>query len=400
MKRIMIIAGEPSGDLHGGCLVTELKRMRPDLEIYGIGGDRMQAAGMELVYHISDFSFMGFAEVLGHLPFIRQAMKRLERLLAERRPEAVVLIDYPGFNLRFGAKAKRAGVKIIYFISPQVWAWGRGRVRRIRRLVDRMLCILPFEEQFYRRLGVPAVYVGNPLLDEARPKLSREAFCRQQGLSVSQPLVGLLPGSRRQEVEKILPVMLGACQLLSEKQPSIQFALNLAPGFPPEPAVELIKRSGLKVALSTGQSYELMAHSDLVLVASGTATLECGIIGTPMIIVYKTSWLSYFLGRMLVRVSYIGLVNLVAGKKVAPEFIQHEARPGAIFLMAQMLLAEGRPRQAVREELARIPGLLGEPGAARRAADEVLDMLRSEKPLPDDQHFIRDPHKGDSKPSD
>lgn len=371
----MIIAGEPSGDLHGGKLVAELRRLEPGLEIFGVGGDRMQAAGMELAYHIRDFSFMGFAEVLGHLPFIRQAMKRLELLLDERRPEAVVLIDYPGFNLRFGAKVKRAGIKVAYYVSPQVWAWGRGRVRRIRRLVDRMLCILPFEESFYRKLGVPAVYVGNPLLDEARPKLSKDAFRRQIGLSTSQPLVGLLPGSRRQEVEMILPAMLGACRLLSEKQPSVQFALNLAPGFPPEAVAAAIKRAGLNVAMSTGQSYELMAHSNLILVASGTATLECGIIGTPMIIIYKTSWASYLLGRMLVRVPYIGLVNLVAGKKVAPEFIQHEARPGAIFLMAQMLLAEGRPRQAVRDELSKIGGLLGEPGAARRAAEQIASLL-------------------------
>ncbi len=374
---IMVIAGEPSGDLHGGRLVAELRRMRPGLAIYGIGGDRMQAAGMELIYHIRDFSFMGFIEVLGHLPFIRQAMKRMEHLLAARRPDVVVLIDYPGFNLRFGARAKRAGVKVAYYISPQVWAWGQGRVRRIRRIVDRMLCILPFEQDFYRARGVPALYVGNPLLDEARPRLTKDAFCRQLGLSASQPLVGLLPGSRKQEVEKILPAMLGACRLMGEKQPSVQFALNLASGFAPEAVEAMIKRAGLKIALAKGQSYELMAHSDLVLAASGTATLECGIIGTPLIIVYKTSWLSYLLGRWLVKVPYIGLVNLVAGKKVAPEFIQHEARPGAIFLMAQMLLAEGRPRQAVREELARIPGLLGQPGAASRAAGEIIGLIDS-----------------------
>lgn len=375
MTRVMIVAGEPSGDLHGGRLVAELRKLRPDLEVFGVGGDRMEGAGMELVYHVRDFSFMGFWEVAGHLPFVRRAMMRLEGLLSERKPDAVVLIDYPGFNLRFGAKAKRAGVKVAYFISPQVWAWGKGRVRKIRRIVDRMLCILPFEENFYRRLGVPAVYVGNPLLDEARPRLSKETFCRQQGLSASQALVGLLPGSRRQEIENILPAMLGACRMLSEKQPSAQFALNLAPGSSEETVAAMARDSGVKLAVTAGQSYELMAHSDLVLAASGTATLECGIIGTPMIIVYRTSLISYLLGRMLIKVPYIGLVNLVAGKKVAPEFIQHEARPGAIFLMAQMLLAEGRPRQAVREELARIPGLLGEPGAAARAAREIVSLL-------------------------
>ncbi len=375
MASILIIAGEPSGDLHGGQLVAELKKLRPDLEVFGVGGDRMRKAGMELAYHVRDFSFMGFWEVLGHLPFVRQAMMRLERLLAERRPEAVVLIDYPGFNLRFGAKAKRAGAKVAYFISPQVWAWGGGRVRKIRRMVDRMLCILPFEEKFYRDRGVPAVYIGNPLLDAAAPSKTKERFCRGQGLSASQALVGLLPGSRKQEIERILPVMLGACHLLEQKQPSIQFVLNLAPGSSRETVAAMADAFGLDVRITEGEGYDLMAHSDLVLVASGTATLECGIIGTPMIVIYRTSWVSYLLGRMLVKVPYIGLVNLVAGRKVAPEFIQHEARPGAVFLMAQMLLAEGRPRQVVKEELAKIRGLLGEPGAARRAAGEILDLL-------------------------
>lgn len=372
---IMIIAGEPSGDLHGGQLVAELRKLRPDLEIFGVGGDRMREAGMELAYHVGDFSVMGFTEVLGHLPFIRQAMRRLAGMLRERRPDIVVLIDYPGFNLRFGAKARKAGAKVAYFISPQVWAWGRGRVRKIRRMVDKMLCILPFEEAFYKASGVPAVYVGNPLLDEAGPKISKEAFCRKHGLSSAQPLVGLLPGSRAQEIGRILPVMLGACRLLGQNQPSLQFVLGLAPGASRETAEGVVRGFGLRVPAAEGQSRDLMAHSDLVLAASGTATLECGIIGTPMIIIYKTSWISYLLGRMLVKVPYIGLVNLVAGKKLAPEFIQHEARPGAIFLMAQMLLAEGRPRQSVKDELAKIPGLLGEPGAARRAAGEILGLL-------------------------
>jgi lipid-A-disaccharide synthase len=379
MSKLMIIAGEPSGDLHGGQLVAELRRLRPDLEIFGVGGDRMQAAGMELIYHIRDFSFMGFWEVLGHLPFVRRAMLRLKGLLTERKPEAVVLIDYPGFNLRFARIARRAGAKVAYFISPQVWAWGGGRVRRIRKLVDRMLCILPFEEEYYRRLGVPAVYVGNPLLDLARPDLSREAFCCQHGLRADRPLVGLLPGSRKQEVERILPVMLKAGELLKEARASLQFAVGLAPSVEEKMVRRLMQKCSLEPVLISNQSYDLMAHSQLILTASGTATLECGIIGTPLIIIYKTSWASYLLGRMLVKVPYIGLVNLVAGRKVVPEFIQHEARPGAVFLMAQMLLAEGRPRQAVKHELSRIPAVLGQPGASARAAGEIIKLMVDEK---------------------
>jgi len=371
----MIIAGETSGDLHGGQLVKELKALDPGLEIFGIGGDRMQAGGMELLYHVRELSFMGLVEVLGHLPFIRSVMKRLEGELYARKPDAVVLIDYPGFNLRFARKAKKAGVPVVYFISPKVWAWGRGRVRQIRKFVDKMLCILPFEEEFYRGRGVNARDVGNPLMDEVKAGRSREQFCKNNGIHPKRHLVGLLPGSRKQEIELILPVMLQTAQLLQEKDHALQFALGLAPGADRARIEDMIAAAGLKVALVEGPVYDLMSHSRLLLVASGTATLEAGISGTPMIIIYKTAALTYFIGRRLIKVPDIGLVNLVAGKRVVPEFLQGEARPGAIFLMAQVLLAEGRPRQAVMAELAKIRDILGEPGAAKRAAGEILDTL-------------------------
>ncbi|MRR09772.1 lipid-A-disaccharide synthase, partial [bacterium] len=229
MGRIMIIAGETSGDLHGGLLVAELKALRPDLEVYGIGGDRMRAAGMELLYHIREFSFMGVAEVLLHLPFILSALRALTALLETRRPDLVVLIDYPGFNLRFARRAKSAGVPVIYYVPPQVWAWGRGRVRQLRRLVRKLLVILPFEEEFYRRCRVPASYVGSPLLDAAKPAQDRASFLARHGLEPGRHVVALLPGSRAQEIERILPVMLDACALLREQDPSLQFALALAP---------------------------------------------------------------------------------------------------------------------------------------------------------------------------
>jgi lipid-A-disaccharide synthase len=371
----MIIAGETSGDLHGGQLVKELKALDPGLEIFGIGGDRMQAGGMELLYHVRELSFMGLVEVIGHLPFIRSVAKKLEAELHARKPEVVVLIDYPGFNLRFAKKAKQAGIPVVYFISPKVWAWGRGRVRRIRRLVDRMLCILPFEEEFYRGRRVNAHYVGNPLMDEVKTGQSRGQFFKSVGLSQKRHLIGLLPGSRKQEIDLILPVMLQTARMLKEKDPGLQFALSLARDVDRQWVQNLVDASGLEVPLVEGPAYDLMSHSRLLLVASGTATLEAGITGTPMIIIYKTAPLTYFIGSRLIKVPYVGLVNLVAGKKVIPEFLQNEARPGAIFLMAQVLLAEGRPRQAVMEELAKIKGILGEPGAARRAALEIFETI-------------------------
>jgi lipid-A-disaccharide synthase len=378
MTKLMIIAGETSGDLHGGELLRELKALEPGLEAFGIGGERMKAEGMELMYHVRELSFMGFAEVLGHLPFIRSVMRKLEDLLFRRRPDAVVLIDYPGFNLRFARKAHRAGIPVIYYISPQVWAWGRGRVRTIRRVVDKMLCILPFEPDFYRQYGVEAVYVGNPLLDTARPDLSRQEFYARCGFPASAPVLGLLPGSRSQEIERILPVMLQAAGMLKGQNPELQFALALAPHVDRDSITEKIENYGLDVKLVENAPYDVMAHSQVALVTSGTATLETAIIGTPMCILYKTSWFSYLIGRLLVQVKFIGLVNLVAGKKIIPEFIQHEARPGAIFLMAQVLMAKGRPRQAVKAELARIPQILGEPGAAKRAAGEILQCLKEQ----------------------
>lgn len=377
MARLMIIAGETSGDLHGGMLVEELKKLDPTLEIFGIGGDRMQKAGMELIYHIREFSFMGFVEVLGHLPFIRSVFKRMEGLLADRRPDLLVLIDYPGFNLRFGKIARKADIDVVYYISPQVWAWGKKRVRLIKRLVKKMLVILPFEEKFYQRLKVPAKYVGNPLRDSVRPSLPRDEFFRLHGLNPGGHLVGLLPGSRRQEVERILPAMLGACQLLQKGDSSIQFALGIAPHIDRQYIEGQLEKYGLNVALVENQAYDLMSYSRLVLVASGTATLETGICGTPMVIIYKTNPLSFIIGKSLVKLPFIGLVNLVAGKKVVPEFLQWEARPGAIFLMSRMLMDDGPPRQAVINELSLIPQILGEPGAARRTAAEVFECLKS-----------------------
>lgn len=375
MPRIMIIAGEPSGDLHGGMLVEELKKLNPKLEIYGIGGENMQAAGMELIYHIKEFSFMGFVEVLAHLPFIRSVFKKLEELLAIRKPDLLVLIDYPGFNLRFGRIAKKMGIDVVYYISPQVWAWGKRRIRLIRRLVKKMLVILPFEEKFYQRLKVPAKYVGNSLRDVVKPSLKKEEFCHQHGLNPQGHLVTLLPGSRRQEVERILPVMLQTCQLLHHENGSLQFAMGLASHVDRAFINDQLDRCSINVALVEGQTYDLMAHSRLVLVASGTATLETGISGTPMTIIYKTNALSFIIGKALVRLPFIGLVNLVAGKRVVPEFLQWEARPGAIYLMAKMLMEDGPPRQAVISELAKIPQILGEPGAAKRAAKEIYGCL-------------------------
>jgi lipid-A-disaccharide synthase len=302
-------------------------------------------------------------------------MLKLSSLLASRRPDVVVLIDYPGFNLRFARKARQQGVPVVYYISPQVWAWGRGRVRTIRRLVKKMLVILPFEQEFYRKHRVPAAYVGNPLLDIAKPALSRQEFCRRHGLDPRRHVIGLLPGSRQQEIDRILPVMLETCALLHERDGSLQFALALAPHVDRAQAQRLVAQSGFGIALVEDQSYDVMAHSRLALVASGTATLECGIIGTPLIVIYRTAALTYLIGRALVRVPFIGLVNFVAGKQVIPEFVQREARPGAIFLMARILIPDGAPRAAVLGELAKIRTVLGEPGAAKRAAQQIVELL-------------------------
>jgi lipid-A-disaccharide synthase len=367
----MIIAGEASGDLHGSGVVRELKRRHPKLEIFGVGGDRMKAAGMQLIYHINELSFMGFAEVLRHLPIIRSVKRALEMVLKFRRPDVLLLIDYPGFNLPFAATAKRNGVKVVYYISPQVWAWHRSRIKRMRGVVDKMLVIFPFEADLYRKEGVDAEFVGHPLLEVLRSNLDRKGFFKRYDLDPNRKLLGLFPGSRLQEVENIFPEMLKGARMIAREQ-EMQIAVAVAPTLDEKHFQPFYNLEGIH--LIKGATYEAMDHSDFALVTSGTATLETALFTTPMVVVYKTSWLTYLIGRAMVRIKNIGLVNIVAGKRIVPELIQHRATGANLAREALKILRNESVLITMREELSKVRERLGEIGASQRVAERIVQM--------------------------
>lgn len=373
---IFMVAGEASGDLHGSRLALELKRLAPNCRLAGIGGPKMRDAGVELIYSLEDFAFLGFSEVVRHLPFIFSVYRELDRLFEQNPPDAVVLIDYPGFNIRLAKKLNKKNIPILYYISPQVWAWQPHRARLISRLVDRLVVVLPFESEFYRRrTGRRPHFVGHPLLEVVRSDTSRKEFCSRWQLHPDRPIIGLLPGSRPQEIEHLLPDMLAAVRRLQRKTPSLQAAVGALSTVPEERYHQLAGSCSDRTALVIDAPYELMRHARLLLVASGTATLEAAIVGTPMVILYRMSLLSWLLARAMVKVPYIGLVNLVAGRKIVPELVQHQVSPSRVALEARPLLQESSRRQSMIEDLSEIRQRLGRKGASRRTARLVLSLI-------------------------
>lgn len=379
--RIMIIAGEASGELHGAGVVAALKARRPEIDILGIGGDRMEKAGCELVYHIERFSVMGLTEVLRHLPFVRRALRRLDGLLESRRPDLLVLIDYPDFNLRLARKARSRGIPVLYYISPQVWAWRARRIRTIVKLVDCMAVVFPFEEALYEKAGGKVVFVGHPLLEVLESRQTRTDFCAGAGLDPDRPIIGLLPGSRTMEVERMLPAMVGTLSAVQRDLSGVQGVIGLAPTVSrSDLAACLAGNAGLEDArgmpVVENSTYEVMNHADLLLVTSGTATLESACFGTPLLVLYRMSRLSWWIARRLVNIPDIGLVNVVAGRRVAPEFLQDEVDPTVLSPVVLDLLREPQKRRAMTRELREVRDRLGTPGASSRVAELALDLMR------------------------
>jgi lipid-A-disaccharide synthase len=372
VRKVMIIAGEASGDLHGAGVVRELKKANPEIEIFGVGGDRMKQEGMRLIYHVNELGFMGFVEVIKHLPVIRSMKKALETILRHKKPEVVLLIDYPGFNLRFAKSAKRSGSKVVYYISPQVWAWHRSRVKKMRGIVDKMLVIFPFEADLYHKDGIDAEFVGHPLLEVLKSDLDRKGFGKRYGLAAEKKILALLPGSRKQEIEMIFPEMLKAARAIARDE-NMEIVLGIAPTLKEEYFRTLFNLEGIR--LVNNASYDVMQNSDFALVTSGTATLETGLFGTPMVVIYKTSWPTYIIGRLLIKVDNIGLVNIVAGKQIVPEFIQHRANAATIAREVTALLRNEEMLSTMRKELSLVRGKLGEIGASARVAQRILQMV-------------------------
>jgi len=371
----LIVAAEASADLHAARALEELHRIRPDVRAFGLGGPRLRAAGLEALYPAEDLSVMGIAEVLPKIPRILEILRGLREAAAERKPKVALLVDSPDFNLRLAKHLKAQGVRVVYYISPMIWAWRRGRAKKIARVVDRMLCILPFEERFYDGTGVSARFVGHPLAD--RPPPSDPARYRADlGLDAGRLTVALLPGSRHSELKRIFPPMLEAAERIRARHPEAQFVVPVAPTLRDEVVRPFLARHAtLNVKLVAGRADEAVGASDAALVKSGTSTLETALMRRPMVVVYRLAWLSYLVGRIFVRIAHFALVNILAGRQVVPELLQTEASPERMAFEIERLLSDPEARRQQLADLDEVRRSLGEAGAARRVAEEVVGAL-------------------------
>jgi lipid-A-disaccharide synthase len=370
----MIVAGEASGDIYGADLVLEALKLNPDLSFSGIGGARMREAGVETLVDSSDMAVVGLIEVVKHFDVIAAAFRKLKHIILNDAPDLLILIDYPGFNLRLAKVAKKAGVKVLYYISPQIWAWRQGRVKKIARLVDHMAVILPFEAPFYEQAGVPVTFVGHPMLDLVTVTLDRSAAAASFNLDPSRKIVGLFPGSRRNEIERLLPVIIDSAAKLKEQFPDIQFILPLASTLADSDILPLMSTANLDVIITRDRIHDMIRACDAVISVSGTVTLEIALVGTPMVIIYKLSPLTYQLAKRLVKVPNIGLCNIVAGETVVQELIQDQANSEAIAAEIGKLLNDTEYHAKVVRKLGDIHSRLGNGGASLRVANLALKL--------------------------
>jgi len=371
----MIVAGEASGDLHGANLVREARKLDPAVSFFGIGGPRMREAGVETLVDSSQMAVVGLIEVIAHFDVISRAYLTLKKIISSDPPDLLILIDYPDFNLRIARLAKKAGVRVLYYISPQVWAWRVGRVKKIGRVIDRMAVVFPFEAPFYEREGVPVTFVGHPLVDAVRPTMSRADAQSLFGLVPASKTVGLFPGSRRSEVTRLLPVILESAKLLKEGFPDLQFILPLASSLTMGDIAPVLSSSGLRVKVVEKLGYDVMQVCDAAITVSGTVTLETALMGVPMVIIYRVSPLTYEIGKRLIKVEHVGLCNIVAGERVVPELIQHDAEPERIAAEIAGMLTDTTRTALIIKKLHSVREKLGEGGCSARVAKLALSML-------------------------
>ena len=383
--RILIVAGEPSGDAHASALVHAIRKSEPQeqFEFFGAAGPLMREAGVDAIVHTDDLAILGLLEIGGALPKFWQAYKLLKRAAIEKQPDVVILVDWPDFNLKLARALHRRGLKVIYYISPQLWAWRSYRSRTIRRDVDLLLSILPFEKEWYEDRGIEQVeFVGHPLVGQVSARYDRNEFCRQTKLDSKLPIISLLPGSRRKEVERILPPMLEAAALISARRPEVQFVVVVAPSRSSEELRNIVRAQRATplplpscLHIVSAQSREALAASDVAAIASGTATLEAALLGTPMVIVYKESMINWHTLGRLITTDHYGLVNLVAGERVATELMQDDLN-GERLANELLSLLDAKRNGAMRQRLHEVAHQLGEGGASERAAEFILAALR------------------------
>ncbi len=372
----MVVAGEASGDMHAANFVRALHKIDDSIKVHGMGSEQLRDAGADLLIDCSDIAVVGLVEVLANYSKIMHALNTLRDSLRSDPPDLLVLVDYQEFNFKLAQTAKELGIKVLFYISPQVWAWRQHRVHKIGKLIDMMAVILPFEEQFYLDANVPVRFVGNPLVDEAKPNKDRQACFEEYGLSESKTVVGLFPGSRRSEIKRVLPIQLAAAEKLQQQKPELQFILPVASTLnKTEFEACLQKYSHLNVVLVKDLAYNVMQCCDAIITASGTATLEIALMGIPSCITYKIAHISYFILRHMVKVDHIGLVNIVAGKRIVNEFLQYDAKPQAIADEILHILDDDDYRNNMISELNQVREKLGKTGGSNNLAELALEML-------------------------
>lgn len=380
MAHLCLVAGDPSGDAHAAGLVDALKRLDPQLTFAGLGGGALQQAGVALLDDLTQTASIGPFDAVKHLRRFAQARRRFESHLTTTRPDLVILVDFGDFNLPVIAPlVKRYGIPIVYYVSPQLWAWGQFRLRWVKRYVDRMLVLFKFEEQFYQRHGVPVTWVGHPLIDTAKPSVPREQAQRELGLNPWRVTVGLLPGSRAQEIARHLPLLLNTAKRIAWHMPGVQFLLPKAPHVPNQLFAAIERSSELDVIVCENRIYDCLQVMEACVIASGTATLEAALFEVPMVVVYRTSALTYLAAKVAVRVPHIAIVNLITDEAIVPEYVQHRARPSRIASELVSLLRNQERNTTMQQQLRSLKEQLGPPGAIERAAQVVLEMLRGSR---------------------
>ena len=375
MTRILISAGEASGDIHAAAVAAAIKQLEPEAEVFGMGGEALRQAGAEVLFDIKDHGVMGFVEVVRKLPDLFQLKDDFEKLMDERKPDCLITVDYPGFNMKLAKLAHDKGIPVVSYIAPSAWAWNKGRAKKVAKIVDKVACIFPFEYDVYKEAGAAVEFVGHPLVDIVHPTMERTAAENWAGKQPGRKLILLMPGSRLMEIEKSLPVLLEAAKLIKHQLPEVDFILPRAGTIPVELLQKHIARSGVAVKLTEGHNYDLFSIADLALATSGTVTLEAALCGLGSVIVYRTSPVTYFIARMVVNIPHIGLPNIVAGREVLPELLQGDFTPEKVAQEAVKLMEPARHAQ-LQQDLAYVKERLGGSGAVQRVAELVLRMAK------------------------
>ena len=373
-RTYLIVAGEISGDQHAAALMHHFNEAYPATQFIGLGGNAMTAEGMRPIHHVRKLAVTGFVEVIKHLPFFRRVMKDVIDACKEERPDAAILIDYPGFNIRLGMRLKRMGIPVYYYISPQVWAWKENRVKKMKQFIRRMFAIFPFEEDYYEDKGIPTTFVGHPILDEPFDIPSRETYLGSCGIDLERPVVGLLPGSRENEILRHTGPMLDAVDSTLEENPDVQFLLAGVSGVPRSSYDKFREREAINIRID--EAHQVMQHVDLAVTSSGTATLELAYMGTPMIVIYRLAPISYLIGKSLVKINYISMPNLILDERIVPELIQGQATGDGISSWILSLLEDERLAARIKGRLAEVKARLGIPGGPERVVKHILSDLR------------------------